>query len=269
MIIIIGVLLSACGPSQTEYQRGYSAGQQSGEATGIQKGSTEGYERGYKEGYQKGETDGISKGFNEGREKGLQEGYIRGYNAASGIDTNSESNIDEVIFSSKGTLIMFWVFSILNMIVLAGVSMYLTYRDKVLIVQIGKGLVYVVSSYLWFRFMQSLLPTHRILSVNFSETTRLIIEVSVLVLSFLLCLIFDKLYIKKKVDSIWLDCIGIAFCTILFLQILHYLLNNEILLSIGDPSFPLHLVGAFSIGGILYTIYWILRDYAEKVMRRS
>lgn len=217
------------------------------------------YQEGYSSGYRDGEAAGYSKGLKEGYEKGNRDAmrYL------AGKESKLINTIDGVLFSSRGTTIMFWIFCVLNMIALISASIYLVARVKILSVQIGKILVYVVSAYLWFRIIQFLLLSNNIPGAKSNDLIQGIIEFGVFIAAILLCFGFDQLYVKTEPGNVWIDCIGISFCTILFLQLAHYLINWELLLSLGGPTYVLNLVGVFSIGGITYSIYALLSRFVK------
>ena len=242
-IVSILLLIGCSG----DYDRGYENGFKDGHAKGFSKGSNAGYE--------KGVSDGQAKGFDKGYSKAMKE---------KGINSNvTLQTIDSILFSSKGSMAMFWVFSILNIIAFCGAGYYLISKDGKWTVITAKVLVFILASYFWFRVLESQIFSQWIPGSGLGETAQLIVEIGAFIFSIIICSLYDHLFIKEKADYVWVDALGIAFITLALLQLIHYLLNFKTLFSVGGPTFILHSIEALSMGGISYVIYSLLSNYTK------
>lgn len=221
------------------------------------------YDKGYKNGYSIGRTDGYQQGINDGYNKGYNEGYDK---ASSEIlkdlqdkNLSKVKTIDSFLLKSSGNIIMFWVFSFIIIIALCAAIFYLIIRIDYPRIRFAKFLVLIISSYIWFRIIQTFFLNCNIPGANSSATIKTIIELIILIISIILCYFFDRFYIESDSEEVWVDIIGIAFCTFFLIQSIHYLINWRLFLSQSAPQYVLHLIGAFSIGGIVYTIYALVK----------
>lgn len=227
-IVLLAVVFSAC---ENEYQRGYERG--------YGRGTKEGYTAGYREGYDEGAA-------------------VRAQTRQPADGGPAQTTVSEKFFAGRGPESMFTLFSFLNMLIVLGGSLYLVLNVKDPAVQVGKALVYVIGSYVWFRFLQRVLVENDLFPAA-GGARQLVIELLAFLLALSLVWSFDVLYVKRRNAPVWLDCVGILVCTVLFFLFLHYYVNRALFLTQADALTAVRVVAAFSLGGLAYTSYAMIR----------
>jgi hypothetical protein len=223
------------------------------------------YDQGYRNGFAQGSARGYANGMDEGRKLGERAGYDKGYAAAmstvGGGVVEHLRTIDGVLFASQSSLFIFGTFAAINLLTLVGASLYLIARVPDSKVVIAKALVYVLSSYCWFRVFQPQLMSDQVLVSTSGGSAKVFAEIACILGAFVLCLIFDRLYIRSERRHVWVDVAGIAFCTWLFLLLLHLVVNYELLFVASDHGFALQCIEGIAIGGIAYTSFSLLARF--------
>jgi len=155
LIFLTLLFLTACGDSESDYDRGIrigkSIGYDNGYYNGIDTGERRGYRKGFSEGnetgFKEGEKIGFTKGFFDGNRTGDHLGHLRGYNEGY-IDGDENRNYRII---RESTLPMFAIIVLMFFMVL-----FIIYFRKILIEK-GKALVYYLYNlYTIFDFKEKL-----------------------------------------------------------------------------------------------------------------
>lgn len=232
-------------------------------------GCDDNYNRGFKNGVKEGQASGFAQGKKIGYEDGHKSGYDKGYaEAMAALSPDAPKvpvrSIDGAVFSSRGSTVVFWLFAVLNFAALLGAALFLIARNNDALVIAAKVLVAVLASYIWFRIFEPWILGAGVASVRIGYTPSALIEVAAVFLGILICLVFDQLYIKRQKADVWVEAIGVAFCSLVTLSLVILVLNRHALLAESDLRVVFHGTTALAMGGLSYIAWALLARFTAR-----
>ncbi len=225
----------------------------------------DGFGDGYKKGFEDGRASGYSTGYSEGVKKGHDQGHQEGLAEAASLYARPKlrdlRTLGGLLIEGRGDVIVFWLLATLNTLALLAALIFLVFRLDDTRIRIAKGLMFGVASLCWFRFVEPSLVSAGFLVAERDTFGPALLEVAFFAFAIVVSLVFDKYFLRDDREHVWADIIGVAFGTLLFFLLIHLMLNARLILAAGMQGEPLHYVGAFAGGGLLYSVYALVNAY--------